>query len=88
MPGMLPTQNVLLCKTFLGQTGEPFPLGREPHGTESARPTLPALWAPAKLTWCNPGGTRPHSPVQPEYCCAGARNGKLLPPDGPTLVSL
>lgn len=33
------TQNVLLCKTFLGQTGEPFPLGREPHGTESARPT-------------------------------------------------
>lgn len=35
--GMRP--KMLLCKTFLGQTGEPFRLGREPHGTESARPT-------------------------------------------------
>lgn len=46
----------------------------------SRQPHLPALWAPAKLTWCNPGGTRPHSPVQPEFCCARARNGNSLPP--------
>lgn len=29
---------MLLGKTFLGKTGEPFRLGREPHGTESAAP--------------------------------------------------
>lgn len=44
-------------------------------------PHLPALWAPAKSTWCNPGGTRPHPPpVQPELCRARPRNGKLLSP--------
>lgn len=34
----------------------------ESRTAPSRQPHLPALWAPAKLTSCNPGGTRPHSP--------------------------